>query len=111
MKPTTKRLAIPAAIIVAAIAVPGNLLFTCGAIALLTACLALRLHEHLLLALAAGCLVAAIPAGVSQSAGGAADRLTLVFLVLMSSAAVSLIRQLRAEDNGVQVELDAETKR
>lgn len=61
------------------------------------ACWALRPAWPTTWALALACLGAALPASVSTS-GGAADRLTLAFLLLMTAATIGMVRAHRAEE-------------
>ena len=97
MRTAASRLIGLAAVVAGVLAWDGGVAFGCGMCVLAVACLALRPAWPTTCVLALACLCAALPMSVSTSRGGAADRLTLAFLLLMTAAAIDMIRAHRAE--------------
>lgn len=98
MRPGNRRAVVLSAVVAASFAVPGGVPFLLAALVLLVTCLWLHAPWRFIWGLAIASLVIAVPLSASTSIEGAADRITLLFLLLMSLVVVSAIREERLED-------------
>jgi hypothetical protein len=98
LRTRAERLVGLAVLVAGVLAWRGGIPFASGICVLALACWALHPAWPTTWALAIACLAAALATSVSTSQAGAADRLTLAFLLLMTAATVGMGRAHRAEE-------------
>ena len=91
-------MALVATVVAASLAAVGGVPFLVGSLILLVICLRLHTPWLFIWRLAIATLVTAVPLSALSPVGGAADRLTLLFLLLMSLVVAGAIREARLDD-------------